>query len=274
MGKPRPRLKPVRYNAGNMIWYRREMNKMIRAMNKEVRGRMVEILSRHEVAINNDMANDALNPVQVIKDAFGMLSAKWVKRFAREAFKLATQMADRTIRSADRGLQATANQEGFAIRMQWTEAMTQGKDAIIAENVSLIRSIPEKYFTEVEGMVYRSVARGGDRKQLVDELMSSFSKREGITLRRAKNIANDQVRKATSSLSAIRQQAAGITHGIWVHSHGGSDPRKLHVKADGKVFKLSEGLPVGDNNGNMVKPGEEINCRCSWRPIPPWEKIE
>ena len=274
MGKPRRRLKPVRYNAGNMIWYRREMNKMIRAMNKEVSGRMVEILSRHEVAINNDMANDALNPVQVIKDAFGMLSEKWVKRFAREAFKLATQMTDKTIKSADRGLQATANQEGFAIRMQWTEAMTQGKDAIIAENVSLIRSIPEKYFTEVEGMVYRSVARGGDRKQLVDELMSSFSKREGITLRRAKNIANDQVRKATSSLSAIRQQAAGITHGIWVHSHGGSDPRKLHVKADGKVFKLSEGLPVGDNNGNMVRPGESINCRCTWRVIPPWEKIE
>ncbi len=52
--------------------------------------------------------------------------------------------------------------------------MMQKRDAIIAENVSLIRSIPEKYFTEVESMVFRSIAKGGDRKQLADEIEREF----------------------------------------------------------------------------------------------------
>lgn len=269
MGKRRRLMKPVRYNAGNMNWYRIELNKMIREMNKEVRSRMVGILEIHPVAINNEMANDAINPVEVIKNSFGLLAEKWIKLFSRRATELANEIVGKTIKSADTGLQSAARAEGFNINMQWTEAMTQGVDAIVAENVSLIRSIPEKYFTEVEGMVYRSVSRGGDRGELVKEIMSNFSHREGITLRRAKIIANDQVRKATSRLSVIRQQAAGITEGIWIHSAGQNDPRHKHVKANGKRFKLSEGLPIGDKGENVL-PGECISCSCSFRPLPPW----
>mgnify|MGYP002507182853 CR=1 FL=1 len=269
MGKRRRVMKPVRYNAGNMNWYRIELNKLIREMNKDVRSRMVGILETHTVAINNDMANDAINPVEVIKNTFGLLAEKWIKRFSRRATELSREMVQKSVKSADIGLQSAMKQEGFAINLQWNDAMTQGVDAIVAENVSLIRSIPEKYFTEVEGMVYRSVSRGGDRKALVDEIRSNFSQREGITLRRAKLIANDQVRKATSRLSTIRHQSAGITEGIWIHSAGQNDPRHKHVKANGTRFKLSEGLPVGDK-GQYVMPSEEINCSCTYRPLPPW----
>jgi uncharacterized protein with gpF-like domain len=124
--------------------------------------------------------------------------------------------------------------------------MLQKRDAIIAENVSLIRSIPEKYFTEVESMVFRSIAKGGDRKQLADEIEREFGKRHGITRRRAEFIARDQVRKATSALSNARQQAAGIKKGIWLHSGGGNQPRHKHVQANGKEFDLDKGLPIGD----------------------------
>lgn len=266
--KPRE-LTAVRYNAGNMLWYRSELKRMVAAMNKDVRAEVLAIFERHEVAQVEVMAMDAINPVELVKDKLKELTAKWMAKFIKRSTPLATDMSSRTIKVADRALASSIAKEGMTIKMQMTDAMTQRVDAIIAENVSLIKSIPEKYFTEVEGMVYRSVTRGNDRKQLVDDLMDGFSKRSGITRRRAVNIANDQIRKATSALSSIRQQAAGITEGIWMHSRGQAHPRHKHLKADGEKFKLADGYPCGDN-GQNVMPGEEINCSCTWKPVAPW----
>lgn len=261
-------LPAVKYNAGNMAWYSREMIRMINEMNKDVRSQMKMIFSEHNFAQPEVMANDA-NPVSLIERAIRALSEKWISRFIKRSTTLSKEMADKTVAGVDRSIERAFETNGMRINMQWTEAMAQRKDAIIAENVSLIRSIPEKHFTEVEGMVYRAVARGGDRKQLTDEIMEGFSKREGITRRRAVNIANDQIRKTTSALAAVRQQAAGITEGIWVHSAGQAHPRHRHVKANGTKFKLSEGLPVGDK-GEYVLPATQVNCACSWRPVAPW----
>lgn len=259
-------LTAMRYNAGDMIWYRKQMMVLIREMNKEVRDSIVEIALDNPLA--QDMSYDA-NPVDFFKSALRRLSSKWIDRFISMALPNATAMTDRAGGSVDKQASAEFRKMGMTINMQWTDAMLQKKDAIIAENVSLIRSIPEKYFTEVEGMVYRSIAAGGDRKALADEIYSNFSKREGITRRRANNIARDQVRKSTAALFVARQQAAGITEGEWIHSGGGNEPRKKHVHANGKRFKLSEGLSVGDNN-EYVMPGQQINCGCTFKPILPW----
>src|SRR5699024_12027681 len=66
-------------------------------------------------------------------------------------FRSSDEMVDKTQGAVDRGLLAAARRESMTINMQWTDAMLEKREAIIAENVSLIRSIPEKYFTEVEG---------------------------------------------------------------------------------------------------------------------------
>lgn len=242
--------------------YQRELLRTIREMNDDVKRQVVEII------FNNQLAMDA-NPVKLVKDALRSLAKKWVDRFVSQSFPLSEEMTDKTIKAVDAGLQASARRDGMTIQMQWTDAMLQKQEAIIAENVALIRSIPEKYFTEVEGMVYRAVARGGDRKQLADEIEREFGKRHGISRRRAEFIARDQVRKATSALSNARQQAAGIKKGIWIHSGGGNEPRKKHVHANGQEFDLDKGLPIGDK-GQYVLPGEEPNCGCTWKPVLPF----
>lgn len=253
-------MKPVRYNAGLMKWYGSILKTFARDMDKDVRARTLALFREY------------VPEVQVIRHTLNDLARSWIGAFERSAHGISEEMAAKALQSADRGLVTSMRDSGFAIDMHWTEAMQQRKDAIIAENVSLIKSIPEKYFTEVEGMVYRSVARGGDAKHLTDEIMRNFSKREGITRRRAVIIATDQIRKATSALSAVRQQDAGITHGIWVHSAGQANPREKHVKADSKVFRLDKGYPCGPSNQHVM-PGEEVTCSCTWRPVPPWETI-
>ncbi|EOI7432016.1 phage head morphogenesis protein [Yersinia enterocolitica] len=255
-------LRAVNYNAGNIIWYRRELLAVIREMNDDVKKQIVPIFE------DNPLAMDA-NPVQLLRSALRALSKKWVERFIKMALPTAESVTNKTGEAVDRSLLAAARKDSVTINMQWTEAMLEKREAIISENVALIRSIPEKYFTEVESMVFRSVAKGGDRKGLADEIEANFGKRHGITRRRAEFIARDQVRKATSSLSAARQQAAGIREGEWVHSGGGSVPRHSHVKAGKKRrrFDLSKGCLI---DGEYIMPGQLPGCGCTWNPVLPF----
>ena len=274
MAKRRPgrALRAVQYNAGDIIWYRKQMLSHIRAMNKDVRSTVIFVFENNSLASPETgavlIAKDA-SPVALVKAAIAALSKKWVETFTNLAGAVSDRMMEKATESADKQIKSAFKREDMTIQMQMTPAMIERQEAIIAENVSLIKSIPEKYFTDVEGMVYRSVAKGGDRKALVDELMSNFSQREGITRRRAEFIARDQVRKATSALAAVRQQAAGITQGEWVHSGGQANPRHSHAKAgaEHRVFDLDKGCFL---DGQWIMPGQLPNCACSWRPLLPF----
>jgi len=139
--------------------------------------------------------------------------------------------------------------------------------ALIAENVSLIKSIPEQYMKDVTGSVMRSITTGRGLADLVPELQ----KYEGQTYRRAKNIALDQTRKAYNTISRQKLLKNGIKEFRWVHSGGGLHPRESHIEIDGKTFSFENvvaeqaalGVPLNDRG----MPGEPINCKCTMRPI-------
>lgn len=207
------------------------------------------------------LAQDA-SPAIMMRDAMRKLSRRWRKKFDVLAGKLAERFASDVMKNSDASLSTALQQAGFTVPFKMTAEMNNALQATIAENVGLIRSIPEKYFTEVEGLVMRSVARGRDLSYLTDELQ----KRYGITRRRAALIARDQNAKATSVMQSARQRSLGITHGIWRHSHAGKEPRQSHVKSDGKKFDLSKGLMI---DGKLTFPGQEINCRCTWSAVLP-----
>jgi uncharacterized protein with gpF-like domain len=137
-------------------------------------------------------------------------------------------------------------------------------DATIEENVGLIRSIPEQFHTQVQGMVMRSVTAGRDLEQLSRELRERF----GVTERRAAFIALDQNNKATAAFDRVRQlEAAGDdAEAIWLHSHAGMEPRPTHLANDGKRFKVSEGwFDPAPEVRRRIWPGELIRCRCRSR---------
>lgn len=180
MSQKTTRLKPINYNAGNIKWYQRQLLAEIREMNDEVRREIVNAIRSNPLAQDSNLAMDA-NPVTFIKRLLDSLARKWVDRFINKALPISDELMDKTQSAVDRGLLVSRRRESMTINMQWTDAMLERREAIIAENVSLIRSIPEKYFTEVEGMVYRAVAHGGDRKILADEIERNFGKRHGIT---------------------------------------------------------------------------------------------
>lgn len=206
--------------------------------------------------------NEERSP-KLIAHYLNMLENKWQTVFDNLASDLAPKFArqvERTITAQIRRTLEAGNIPTFPFVM--TPEMQNILDLTIEENVNLIKSIPQKYFTQVKSIVYEGIARGGDLHYMTNELV----KQTGITQRRAALIARDQNNKATTQMATARYKSVGIEEGVWSHSGGGSKPRPKHVAANGKRFKLSKGLPIGDK-GEYVPPGMLINCKCTFRPL-------
>jgi len=145
-------------------------------------------------------------------------------------------------------------------------ALKQAVASAIKENVALIRSLPEKYHTQIEGSVMRSLQPGGRGLADVREFLDKY---EGITDRRRDLIAMNQVRRVTSAIQVERAKSAGVKEFVWRHSRGGAHPREIHERLDGEVFTL-DNLPVIDKDGTRGLPGFLPRCRCFMVPQLSW----
>lgn len=250
-------LRAVRPNVGVQAWYRSQLDAQITAMHDS----LVYWLSAEYRA--NGLAMDADGGAALaMRGSLRKLSHRWQWVFDKLADSLSRRIADRMLAHADSGLKSAVKGEGFAVKFTMTPDMGNAYQAVIGEQVGLIRSIAQQHLSEVEGLVMRSVAQGRDLGSLTKALQARY----GVTKRRAALIARDQNNKATSVLVSTRQQAIGITQGVWRHSHAGKTPRPSHVKADGATFDLKKGLYL---EGEWVLPGQAINCRCTWQPVIP-----
>lgn len=258
-------LRATHASAGTEAQYRKRLTREIAAMYADVRARILEVYRVEEPRVTRleRLAMDA-NPADILQRTVSDLKDKWLLRFAKLAPAMADWFAVDVDERSGYAMRQALRAGGFSVRFQKTPAMNDVLQSTIYQNVQLIRSIPEEFLGEVEGMVMRSVQAGRDLGQLSRDLQNQL----GVAKRRAALIARDQNNKATSALNKVRQLENGIEEGIWLHSHAGKKPRPKHLAADGKRFKLAEGLPIGDK-GQNVMPGEEINCRCSWKAIVP-----
>ncbi|CAN7375865.1 minor capsid protein [Bradyrhizobium sp. LjRoot220] len=207
------------------------------------------------------MAQDR-NPAQELRAALRKLAKQWQDNFDEAAPKLADYFAKAVQLRSDAALRKILRDGGISVKFKMTRTMQDVMDATINEQVNLIKSIPQQYLTQVEGMVMRSVQTGRDMGTLAKGLQEQF----GVTKRRAANIARSQTNIATSAMTAARQHSQGITEGDWIHSGAGKHPRPTHVAMNGKRFNLRKGM-YDSAVGRFVMPGVEPGCRCIWRPV-------
>lgn len=252
-------MKPTRPNEGEKIKYYSELMTLIDDMNKSV----AYWLSAEYKANPPAMAMDA-TPATALRDTMRKLARRWVRNFNDAAEKLATSFADRTQRTADNTMMRVLKDAGFTVKFQQSDEMRDALASVIGENVALIKSIPAKYLTDVEGAVMRSVQSGRDLKQMQNDLLQHYD----ITKRRAAFIARDQNNKATAVMTKARRLSIGINEAEWVHSGGGHKPRESHVAAgaEKRRYDITKGCLI---DGEYIMPGELPNCRCVSRAIIP-----
>ena len=132
-----------------------------------------------------------------------------------------------------------------------------------AENIALIKSIPEQAVSRLQGQITEAVRRGQSLASLTSQIKEEF----GVTDRRAKLIARDQIGKLNGQITQYRQQDIGVDSYKW---RGILDQRERqeHVLREGKVYAWDK--PPDDGH-----PGEPVRCRCTAEPVlPSWAELE
>jgi uncharacterized protein with gpF-like domain len=209
------------------------------------------------------MAMDELSS-RALQQAVRDLVRRWNRRFTRAAAELAQYFAKSVNQRTDAALKKILKDGGLSVEFSMSQAQRDVLGAVVHQNVSLIKSIPQQSLAAVEGHVMQSVSMGRDLATLTKVLKTQFN----VTRRRAKLIALDQNNKATAALTRARYLETGIQEAVWVHSGAGKEPRSSHVKAgrERARFNVAEGWWDPDEKKHVL-PGELINCRCSMRPI-------
>lgn len=141
-----------------------------------------------------------------------------------------------------------------------------------AENVRLIKSIPDEYFSDLQGIISRAIQNGDSTKAVAQQIKDLI----GVTDKRARLIARDQIATLNGQLTKKRQMSVGISYYIWSDSND-SRVRTSHQKQDGHLYcwKYVAGVrPICPKCGEPAHdppekghPGEEIRCRCVALPV-------
>ncbi len=257
-------IRPVRPNLGLELQYRKKLERMVESIHRSV----VYFVSAGYRQHTPVLAQDA-SPAEWLRRIVQALRRRWTKKIEATAPKLAEYFSQAVEKRSTDALKKILKDGGISVDFRLTAAMRDILDATVNANVSLIKSIPSKYFDSVEQIVARGVTTGNDLKQITDDLQREF----GVTRRRAIIIAKHQTTSANSALTIERQRSVGITKGIWRHAHNGRRPRLTHLERDGKEFDLAKGIwdrnANGKGKGAWVKDGQLINCSCFHSPILP-----
>jgi SPP1 gp7 family putative phage head morphogenesis protein len=248
----RPVLKPLRYPYGPEQQYEVELHQVVelalRGIREDVLPSLPGLLKAGDRALPraDALSTDLKAMIASLRSTFGV-SAKDARTAARGMLEqVSDQHAESFAQAYERALPAI---NPLAGNEDWLpEAMRLATE----QNVALIKSIPDDFFTDVERIVSQAVQSGRSAPAVADELMARF----GVTERRATVIARDQTSKWMGALNQHRQVDAGVEQYDWQTS-GDERVRATHRARDGKRYRW---------NGDETKPGEEVLCRC--QPIP------
>jgi len=254
---------PLKYNVATAAKYHKKIEKLIDLMSKEVNRELTKLYKTETAKAY--FAEDA-SIASMARILMNALSDRFTSLFITMSGDMAASFIDGVDKQSKSTLFSSMETMTGGARIK-TDIMSgdlsETIKASIAENVNLIRSIPEQYFTSITGQVMRSVTSG----QGLKDLLPFIEKHDMITKKRAKIIAYDQTRKAYSSINAARMQKVGVKKFMWHHSAGGLHPREDHIAMDGNIYSFDDLPIVNKKTGERGLPGSQINCRCFLSPI-------
>ena len=251
-------LRAINANPGIRAAYRRALRSMVRAMREDYERRLSELYAVLETRIVGDAK--WRSPLERLQEALDKLSDKWGRKFSSFAEKTAPSFVKGVFGRVVKSRKQAVEEAGFAgaplksLSLK-EQAMDRRVQALIAENVALIKTIPQDCHARIQSMVTRAVAGGQSEASLARDIAKAF----GVTERRAGVIARDQTLKATQSIAQTADKEMGITEGVWIHVPGRKSSRPTHVAMNGKKFTLTTGLWDSEVS-KWVKPGELILC--------------
>ena len=229
------------YNAAQQERYVKSLQFLVQSMVDETKREITKLFkstTSKEYFTEQKEAASIVAQDESISSQARILTNKLMKKFSSLFAKKSVTIAERMLKGALQASKTSLHSSletlsgGLSLK---TGVIPKGLEdvskALLDENVSLIKSIPQEYFKNITGSVMRSITTGQGLKDLTPDI----EKYDGQTKRRAKNLALDQTRKAYNSINKQRCIALNVKKMEWLHSGGGQQPRESHQKIDGVI---------------------------------------
>lgn len=231
------------------LWTKNDLTPALK-MQALVRGDSQKAISRRHDAVED------------IEQKLDDLMLRFGGVLAEEALRQqVTENAREILQYAERGWQRTIHTITGVDPLVRNLPMQEIVKAHVHENISLIKSIPQKLHGDVERVVMDGVRAG--RK--IDEITEAVQGVYPVTAKRAGVIARDQAGSLHAAIVDEQYKQANLVTYIWrtmKDSRVRGNPvgkypnaKYNHWTRDGQVFSSDDPPPDGH-------PGEAIECRC------------
>lgn len=260
-------IRAVSPNMGIRNEYRKKLLELIRPMLIEATAEIKRLYASDSPLIIQDET-----PASKYKAMIEDMRKRSRARFDKASEVLATGFTLKVVSNVARSQKSALSAAGlgdFAVRYDFGNVKRDVVDAIINQNVNLIKSIDQTFFEHLENEVMNAVTAGSD----LQALAKSIRKLNQSTNRRAIMIAEDQINKATESIARANDIDAGFTKAQWIHIAGRYTSRPTHVAMNHKVFDLKKGM-YDSAVGKYIQTGELVNCKCKYRPLFDFEVLK
>lgn len=237
-----------------------------RALEKEFSNRLIMFVSSINKSfqywtIATVKKNINKNIAKQLSFNFNELLKEWNKR----TNDFAKKEASRTVKKVEtfvNGNLVNQNPE-FGIKRN-AKQLDNSLNSAYERNYNLIKTIPQDIKNRFES-VFLSDVNNFDQEAIKKQILTI----NGITERRAKTIARDQVQKAIGEYHSIREQNLGFEYYMWQTSRDErvSTGKGGHSKLDGRIYRYDTPTAVIDSYGNLGHPSQRVNCRCKRRAV-------
>lgn len=248
----------------------KELAGKVKLMNEDYRQRFEKLVNGNDAISffeqSSDVALDAgfLDKVEHLSK---QLARKWGEEFTVFGSKFSKKLIKGVDHQTDIDLKKLFA-DMMTIKVKRSKETKQLMKAKAIEASNLIVTIQDGYTKQVNNSVFRLMAVPKQTLKKFQEefflmLKDNFKKHRN----KAINVAMDQTRKCYQWTSATKMMEAGVTKFIWRHTAGSVEPRKLHMKYNGKVFEYANPPIVDEKTGEKGLPATAINCKCYAEPF-------
>lgn len=261
----------VRLNRSERAKYQARLQTLVKALMDGVRDELYPLLKRLEPEYMKETVVADSTPTAFLTDGYSGELNRVIRQMVRRsrdlgglAERVATEMVN-GVDAAQRRQFYRAIERSIGVDLNGIvqeQGIADVLDSKIAENVSLIQSLPDEYYKKITTIVNNLTSRRTPANSIIKEL-----RKAGIqTNSRAKLIARDQTQKLNAAVTQTRQEALGIEEYEWSANIDGRE-RESHRRNNGKIFRWDS--PPAETG----HPGEDIQCRCVALPIINFDKV-
>ncbi len=245
--------------------YKSLINKLSNGLKKDVREFVLPLLSRNKKLTRDSLSDELENTLSMLKRKYSNITKSYFINISKIINSLNKIQKSKFINNVNSAIGVDLGQ------VLQNENLEDFVSMQINKNVSLVKSIPDEFFKQIEAEIYQGVSNGvtyGDiakRINGIKDISSVFGKLSN----RTKFIARNEVENINAALVKKRSEKVGLKKFIWQTSRdervrgnpAGTYPNAKcsHYKLDGKVFTWSGGAKCG---GKVIYPGSDFNCRC------------